>query len=322
MKALQLESIGHLAIADLPNPESQPGEIVLKVSHCAVCRTDAKMWQQGHRDLVLPRILGHEICACHPTSGERFAVWPGSACGECAPCRGGLENLCQHMSILGFHRHGGFAEWVAAPIASLIPIPAGLPDPLACLAEPLACALNALDQSLLFTGMSILIHGGGTLGVLIAMAARERGADALLVETNRPKLERSKALRAEFEIPGSLVCPKTGLFDVAVNATPSLSTFSEGLPRLKANGRFCLFSGFAGGSSVPTDLLNEIHYRQLQIVGAYGCTRKQMARALTLIQDNQQALDTLIEDRLDLERVPAILPAVLSGESFKYVMVF
>jgi threonine dehydrogenase-like Zn-dependent dehydrogenase len=224
------------------------------------------------------------------------------------------------MSILGFHRHGGFAELVAVPTSSLIPVPADVPGSLACLAEPLACALNALDQSKLSSGMSVLIYGGGTLGVLMAMAARELGAEPLLVETNRRKLERSKPLQLEFGIIGTLECHDAE-FDAAINATSSLSTFSEGLPRLKADGRFCLFSGFSDGS-VPTGLINEIHYRQLHVVGAYGCTRDQMVRALNLLHQHEHTFDLLIEDRLAMEQVPAILPAVLSGDAFKYVVVF
>jgi L-iditol 2-dehydrogenase len=321
MKALLLETVGRITTIDLPTPEPKPDEVVLKVSHCAVCRTDAKMWQQGHRDLVLPRILGHEICAYNQVNGERFVVWPGMACGECVPCRAGMENLCRHMSILGFHRHGGFAELVAVPTSSLIRVPADLPGPLACLAEPLACALNALDQSRLSPGMSVLIFGGGTLGLLIAIAARELGAEPSLVESNRRKIERSRALRLKFGIIGTIECPDAE-FDAAVNATPSLSTFSEGLAGLKADGRFCLFSGFSGSSSIPTGLINEIHYRQLQVVGAYGCTRDQMIRALTLLRQHEHTFELLVEDRIGMAQVPAILPAVLSGEAFKYVVVF
>ena len=73
MKALLLEAVGRLEMIDRPSPHSLPGEIVLHLSHCAVCRTDAKMWQQGQRDLVLPRIPGHEICALDPVS----ASWSG-----------------------------------------------------------------------------------------------------------------------------------------------------------------------------------------------------------------------------------------------------
>jgi L-iditol 2-dehydrogenase len=321
MKALLLESRGHLRAIARPAPEPEPDEVVLRVSHCAVCRTDAKMWQQGHRDLVLPRILGHEICAFSPGRDERFVIWPGKACGECGPCRAGFENLCRHMSIQGFHRDGGFAELVAAPSSSLIPVPTHLPGPLACLAEPLGCALNGLDQTGLSPGMSLLLYGGGTLGLLAALAARELGAEVHLVETNRAKLERSRAIRTTFGIGGNLACPHRE-FDAALNAAPSLNTFSEGLGKLKAGGRFCLFSGLTGCDAVPAGLLNEIHYRQLHAVGAYGCTREQMTRALTLLEREGNSLEGLIEDCIRLEEVPATLPSVLSGEAFKYVVNF
>jgi len=321
MKALLLEAVGRLEMIDRPSPHSLPGEIVLRVSHCAVCRTDAKMWQQGQRDLVLPRIPGHEICAFDPMSGERFVVWPGESCGVCAACRAGMENLCRSMKIIGFHRDGGFAELVAVPTASLIPVPANLPGPLSCLAEPLGCALNALDQLRLSPGMSLLIYGGGTLGLLLAIAGRALGAEPFLVETNTQKLERSNALREHFGIGGGVECPQPG-FDAAVNAAPALNTLWEGLTKLRADGRYCLFSGFPGSDQVSARLINEIHYRQLHVVGAYGCTRPQMTRGLALLAQFGKAFEPLIEDRIRLDQVPLVLPTILSGEAFKYVVAF
>ena len=128
-------------------------------------------------------------------------------------------------------------------------------------------------------------------------------------------------MRVNFGIDGGIEC-RSDEFDAALNATPSLSTFSAGLLKLKAGGRWCLFSGFPAHSQIPAGLINEIHYRQLQVVGAYGCTRDQMVRALKLLQRHGTALDLLIEDRIGLEQVPAVLPAVLSAEVFKYVVDF
>ena len=73
------------------------GLVHLKVLFCAVCRTDAKMWSQGHRDLVLPRVLGHEMVVLHEESGTQYTVWPGQHCGQCMYCLQGRENLCQQM---------------------------------------------------------------------------------------------------------------------------------------------------------------------------------------------------------------------------------
>jgi D-arabinose 1-dehydrogenase-like Zn-dependent alcohol dehydrogenase len=225
------------------------------------------------------------------------------------------------MSILGFHSDGGFSELIAVPASSLIPVPKTLPGRLACLAEPVACALNALEQIELSRGKSTLIFGGGTLGLFMAMAAREMGAEPFLLEPNRRKLERSQAFRRRFGITGSVETKRTQ-FDAVVNATAALDTLPEGLSRLAAGGRFCLFSGFPKEGFIPVNLINEIHYRQLHVVGAYGCTRTQMEKATGLLDHCQEGIEPLIEETIGLDQVPGTLDSVLSGQAFKFVVVF
>ncbi|MCP4672313.1 MAG: alcohol dehydrogenase catalytic domain-containing protein, partial [Desulfobacula sp.] len=103
----------------------EKGYIKTKVLCCAICRTDAKMWEQGHRDLVLPRILGHEMVV-EDQNKARHIVWPGKSCGLCHFCITNRENLCENMKITGFHRDGGFADYAVLPKESLIPIPDNL----------------------------------------------------------------------------------------------------------------------------------------------------------------------------------------------------
>lgn len=99
-----------------------------------LCRTDLKIIRHGHRDLTLPRVPGEEVVGevvplggDSPIAvGDRVYVYPGVWCGVCPSCCRGAENLCRKMRIMGFHRDGGFAEYVAAPLQSLIPVPDGL----------------------------------------------------------------------------------------------------------------------------------------------------------------------------------------------------
>ena len=110
---LLLEKSGILNVEDsFPLPEPEEGFVRLKVLSCAICRTDAKMWQQGHRDLLLPRVLGHEIAGINENDGKMYTVWPGQSCGLCNYCLAGRENLCEEMKIIGFHSDGGFASHV------------------------------------------------------------------------------------------------------------------------------------------------------------------------------------------------------------------
>ena len=150
-------------------PSPDPGEALVRVSVTGLCRTDLKIVRHGHRDLTLPRVPGEEVVgeivalgpgaaaalratrgrAAAPSPpfapGDRVYVYPGVWCGECPSCRRGAENLCRQMRIMGFHRDGGFAEYVAAPLQSLIRVPEGLGDEEAVFAEPLSCCLNALE---------------------------------------------------------------------------------------------------------------------------------------------------------------------------------
>lgn len=321
MKALQLDIDGRPALKSLPRPEPGPGETLLRVSHCAICRTDAKMSLAGHRDLSLPRVPGHEIVGKDETDGSFYLVWPGHACEACEPCRSGLENLCDRMRILGFHRDGGFAQWVTVPKASLIPVSPGLPGRIACLTEPLACTLNALELSGLSAGQRVLIFGAGPVGLMMALSAHSLGALVHLVECDSLKLELSGRFREAVGVEASTGCPDEP-YHVAVNAAPSPVTLQQGISRLKPGGLFCLFSGFIGDFSIPGALLNELHYRQLRVAGAYGCTRKNMMQALSLLADHARIAELLIEEVIGLEESVDAMDRMLSARTMKFVIEF
>ena len=314
MKSLILESIERLTLREIPVPDPGPGEILLKVTHCALCRTDAKMWRHGHRDLAMPRVLGHEIRAVDPATGKAYAVWPGKACGQCAACLRGDENLCARMEITGFHRDGGFAEWIAAPRESLIGLDRFDAGAAATLAEPLGCCFNAMEKLAPRPGEQILIFGAGPVGLLMALAARHAGAHPFLVEINETKLKSASGYigRIGAEI-GSRVPNR--VFDAAVNAAPNPAILKTALTVLRPGGRFCVFSGLPSGGAFPVDLINEIHYRELAITGAYGCARRHMMMALECLHGEPEVANLLIEKEIKLDEVPRSLQAILNGES-------
>lgn len=321
MKCLQLEKPGILYLCQIAAPKPKEHEVLLRISHCALCRTDAKMFRQGHRDLVLPRVLGHEVCGLEAETRKRFVAWPGRSCGACRQCLRGAENLCRQMSILGFHRDGGLAEFAVVEKTALIPIPADLPGEIACLAEPLACALNALDQVNLGEGETLLIYGAGPVGLLLAFAAVSRGIDTRIAEKSASKLHRSEEFRTRLNILPAQQEDDTG-FDAVINAAPTAETFISGLGKLHPGGCYCIFSGITDAVDIPTHLLNDIHYRQLRVVGAYGCTSAQMTDAVELLANRQKDVLLLIERRLRIEQTADALQDILTGEKFKFVVEF
>lgn len=151
MRAMQLTNPGgRFELADLAVPEPGPGELLVSVSACGVCRTDLHVVDGDIRDGRYPVVPGHQIVGrvVHapggappegaPPVGTRVGIpWLGYTCGRCAFCRSERENLCDAAEFTGYQRNGGFAEYVVADARFCFPLPEGFSDEQVA---PLLCA--------------------------------------------------------------------------------------------------------------------------------------------------------------------------------------
>ncbi len=300
MKAYVLKAEKTLTEEDRALPKCASGEALVKVTACGICRTDRKAWSIGQRDLHMPRILGHEIVGVVEAVGSdvdsaligtRILVHPGVFCGECEYCREGRDQLCGEMRILGFHTDGGFAEYCLIPKEAvrsgcLIPIPNMLDDLRATLAEPIACALNmmyALETTKDdFSVKRLLIFGGGALGFITALLWKHRGLRSEHITIVEPNEQKRKLLREHgFDSVDTDSLDNT--YDIAINCCPDPSAFETAIKHLKAGGSFGYFSGLTGDTMPSISALNLIHYKELHIVGSYGCALKHTKEAAKLL---------------------------------------
>lgn len=317
---LLLTGLKKLEMKEAEKVDPEEGFRLLKVQYCAICRTDAKMWNEGHRDLVLPRVLGHELI-CSDENGRRFAIWPGRTCGRCNFCLNGRENLCEQMKIMGFHHDGGFSDHVVTPRESLIPVDDDIPFPVATLAEPTGCVLNALEHLQPRKGERIIIYGGGSVGLIAALACREMGAIPLVIEKDEKKIFQS----AEFQRAENVRLQKETTdseFDMALNACADPAAFSMCIAKLAKGGRLSFFGGLTKNTTIETNLLNLMHYKEMALSGAYGLTRKNLKDALILIGKKAGSFEKLIEEIIPPERAADLMPNILSGKTLKYVIDF
>ena len=319
MKALILSEKQKLELKEIALPVAKSGEVILKISYCGICKTDAKMFYQGQRDLAMPRILGHEFCGVSDNN-QHFLVWPGESCGTCENCINEKENLCEHLKIIGFHRDGGMAEYVSVPEKSLIKLDDNSPMDSAILAEPMACGINALSQFSIIPGKTILILGGGTCGLLLALTAVQLELIPYVIESNPEKIEKSNEFTNITNIKILDELPKNTLFDYAVNANADTESIEQCIASLKTGGELCVFSGLNKNDQISVKIINEIHYRQLSLKGAYGCTKQQMIQALDIIQKNNNAIRELIEDFVPLDKVLSVIPRINKGETYRYII--
>ena len=116
MRAMVLDAPGApLRLTELPDPVARPGQALLRVRACGVCRTDLHIADGEVAAPRLPLVLGHQIVGQRADTGERVGVpWLAWACGECRYCRSGRENLCDRARFTGLHQDGGYAELAVA----------------------------------------------------------------------------------------------------------------------------------------------------------------------------------------------------------------
>lgn len=199
MKALVWEGPRQMNLRDVPKPELEPDEALLKVTCSGICGSELGGYL-GHNSLRKPPlIMGHEFSGeiaelgaqagvVNPrlAVGQRVTVNPLIHCGRCRPCLTGRHNLCLRREILGIHRPGSFADWVKAPAAWVYPLPDHLSLEHAALAEPVGCAVRAVRLAGVSALDSLLITGLGPIGLLTLQVAKSFGLTRLYATDTDP----------------------------------------------------------------------------------------------------------------------------------------
>ena len=163
-----------LELRDVPKPKPSRGQLLVRVSTCAVCRTDLHVVDGELPNPKLPLILGHQIVGRVEEIGEEnsnFAIgdrvgipWLGWTDGDCAYCRSGRENLCDNARFTGYTVDGGYAEFTCVPAGQVVPFTSALDwATLGAVPEMLQTAYGSLTVGLdAQAGQTILIRGGSS----------------------------------------------------------------------------------------------------------------------------------------------------------------
>jgi propanol-preferring alcohol dehydrogenase len=173
-----------LELAEIDEPRPAPGQVLIRTTACAVCRTDLHVLDGDLPEPKLPLVLGHEIVGevvqtgdgvDRFASGDRVGVpWLGWTCGGCRHCKRGRENLCERARFTGYHIDGGYAQYAAADQRFAFTIPSEYPD---LQAAPLLCAGLIGYRSLIAAGEAerLGLYEFGAAAHIIAQVALFQG---------------------------------------------------------------------------------------------------------------------------------------------------
>jgi len=225
-----LEAVGSpLRAVEREPPQPGPGQVLLKVRACGVCRTDLHILDGDLERPKLPLVLGHEVVgvvadaagdAARFRTGDRVGVpWLGWTCGACRYCRGGRENLCERARFTGYTLDGGYAEYLVADERFCLPLPAAYDD---LTAAPLLCAGLIGYRSLVAAGDAerVGIYGFGAAGHIIAQVARHQGRKVFAFTRKGDTDGQSFARRLGASWAGSSTEPPPEPLDAAIIFAP------------------------------------------------------------------------------------------------------
>lgn len=255
MKALVYTTAEQLTYMDVENPLPVDGEVMVEVKAVGICGSDLHAWKGHDERRPAPLILGHEVAGTLPT-GERVTVNPLVTCMTCSYCRSGRTNLCPQRQILSMPpRQGGFAQYVTIPERNLIPVPDHITYAQAALAEPVSVAWHALAMAdrlsqQPFSDSTILILGGGAIGLASALVAAHLGVKEIwIAETNssRHPLLSSAGNFKVFNPVSSTPSRETG-YDIIIDAYGGTATRKMATESICPGG-VIVNVGLAGGEA-------------------------------------------------------------------------
>ena len=320
MKAARFYDVNKgLKIEEIPVPEIKDDEVLVQIKSVGICGSDIHMVYEGDmRPVFSPITIGHEPSGIVVKVGEnvknweegtRVSIYPIIYCGACSNCVAGHSEICYNLEIVGVHRDGGLAEYMAVPTRNLVRLPDNIPFPVgAIITDAVSTPFHALiDRAGLKFGDSIAIFGVGGLGLHAVQIAKMAGAKQIFAGDGLDnQLEKAKKYGADvtinpkFENPVEVIREKTGYgVDVAAEFIGKQETINQAANSAVIGGRIVV----SGVGYDPIQLMSSVKFvrKQLSFYGSYGLTKNTIEQLVQLVSGGRLFLEESITHQFSLD---------------------
>jgi (R,R)-butanediol dehydrogenase / meso-butanediol dehydrogenase / diacetyl reductase len=304
-------------VESVTTPPPGKGEVQIDVAYCGICGTDLHIYL-GHMDarVGFERTIGHEMSGVVAAVGEgvtglkpgqHIVVRPLDHCGDCPACNAGHNHICHKLKFIGIDSPGAFQQKWNVPAHTIHILPDDLNLSHAALIEPLAVACHDVARGKVQKGEDVLVIGGGPIGMLVAMVAREAGANVTISEINENRLAFAR------NIGFAVVNPKDGDVAKALHAATGgkgmdvvfeVSGTQPGVDLMTAaaatRGRIVMVAIHA---SKPVIDMFQFFWRELDLIGARVYRPEDYDAAMALLAKGVVDCDSFITDIQGLEDI-------------------
>ncbi|WP_417243181.1 zinc-dependent alcohol dehydrogenase [Celeribacter sp.] len=306
-----------------PRPPAR-GEVQIDVAYCGICGTDLHIYL-GHMDgrVGFERTIGHEMSGVIAAVGEgvtdleagqHIVVRPLDHCGDCPACNAGHEHICHKLKFIGIDSTGAFQQKWNVPAHTVHVLPEDLDLSHAALIEPLAVACHDVARGKVQAGEDVLVIGGGPIGMLVAMVARDAGANVTISEINENRLKYASGMGFNVMNPKEVDVAKaiqdaTG--GKGADVVFEVSGTQPGVDLMTAaaatRGRIVMVAIHA---SKPTIDMFQFFWRELELIGARVYHPEDYEAAMALLAKGVVDCDSFITDIQGLNDIQAAFEAL------------
>lgn len=325
MKQVTLVSPETFEVSQVPVPECQPGQALLKVKAVGICGSDIHAYYGKHPFMSFPITLGHEAAGevvqvgtnvTNVKVGDRVLIRPQKVCGKCRMCREGRYNICKALEVLGCQCTGASSDYYPVNAELLYKLPDEISYDVGTVIEPLSVGVRAVSRPGDVKGKNVLVIGAGTIGNLVMQCARALGANKVvvsdvsdyklnmakecgadvIVNVSREKLE--DVLDREFGIDG---------LDVVYECSANGAALNQMLRYGRKGMAFVIVAVYGYKPEIEMGLVQD---REYEIYGTLMYRHEDYMTAIRLVSEGKVNLNALISKEFPLED---------AGEAYKYI---
>ncbi|WP_406275960.1 zinc-dependent alcohol dehydrogenase family protein [Streptomyces sp. NBC_00191] len=333
MRAVVFEEFGGpLDVREVPDPVAAPGGAVIRVEATGLCRSDWHGWMGHDPDITLPHVPGHELAGVVESVGDGVAEWRAGdrvtvpficACGRCAACARGAQQVCERQEQPGFTHWGSFAEYVPVHHAdtNLVALPDAMSfSTAASLGCRFATAFRAVvAQGRVRPGEWVAVHGCGGVGLSAVMIAAACGARVVAVDVSPDALELARTFGAEVCVDASAL--GAGVADavrsaagggahLSLDALGAPATCVNSVQSLRRQGRHVQVGLLPQGVHLPMDRVVPL---ELEILGSHGMAAHAYPEMMAMVASGSLRPGLLVTRTIGLAEAPGALAALGAG---------
>lgn len=320
MKAAVFYEPGVIKVEEKEEPVIHGDEVLIRVMAAGVCGTDIHIYDgaKGASECFPPVVLGHEFAGVveavgedvrNVKVGEHVTADPSIMCGKCYACQIGKPHFCESYSATGVTYDGGFAQLCKVKEEQVYVLKPEISFEEAAMCEPLGCCLHGIDRANIRTGDTVLIIGGGTIGLIMLQLARLAGAATIIVsEPITSKREKAISLGADYTVDPMEKTPfelmeEEGIreINVTIECVGRRETMMDAFKYVGNGGQVLLFGLTEPDCEIPVKPY-EIFQREISVTASY-VNPYTHGRAANLINTGKIKLSELISDRLSLDEI-------------------